>query len=154
MKLKLLGNLFVSRNFFFFCLNHPISNNRIGPRLIRIRSVVTVKIFYSSQIVCLVGIEPENSSHLPSLRRQLSHNCLVVSRNFFDAADSFLHSCQDPNPSYSSVAAKACMLYKNDRTRKLLCTLNTGKFLPTKGTPFFPLICMYLFTYRFHCASP
>ncbi|GAY48726.1 hypothetical protein CUMW_113890 [Citrus unshiu] len=29
-------------------------------------------------MVCLVGIEPESSSHLPSLRRQLSHNRLVI----------------------------------------------------------------------------
>ena len=33
--------------------------DRIGPRLIRIRSVVTVKALYSSQMVCLVGIELE-----------------------------------------------------------------------------------------------
>ena len=59
---------------FFFGLNHPISGNRIGPRLIRIRGVVTVKALYPSQMVCLVRIEPESSSHLPSLRRQLSHN--------------------------------------------------------------------------------
>ena len=63
--------------FFFFGLNHPISGDRIGPRLIRIRGVVTVKALYPSQMVCLVGIEPESSSHLPSLRRQLSHDHLV-----------------------------------------------------------------------------
>ena len=63
--------------FFFLVVNHLVSRDRIGSRLIRIRSVVTVKALYPSQIVCLVGIELESSFHKLSLRCQLSHNYLV-----------------------------------------------------------------------------
>lgn len=49
--------------FFFFFLNHPISGDRIEPRLIRIRNIITIKTLYPSQIVCLVG---SNSITLPS----------------------------------------------------------------------------------------
>lgn len=64
--------------FFFLVLNHSVFNDRIRPRLIWIQSVVTVKIPYLSQMVCLVKIEPESFSHKPSMRCQLSHNHLVL----------------------------------------------------------------------------
>lgn len=67
-----------SWNFFFFFLNHPISGDRIGLQLIRIRDVVTIKTPYPSKIVCLVEIEPESFFHLPNLHHQLNHNRLVM----------------------------------------------------------------------------
>ena len=64
--------------FFFFWFKPPDFRRLHWPQLIRIRGVVTIKTFYPSQIVCLVKIESESSSHLPSLHRQLSHNRLVI----------------------------------------------------------------------------
>ena len=66
-----------SINFFFLVLNHPVSDDRIRSRLIQIWGVVTMKALYPSQMVCLVGIEPENSSYKLSLCCQLSNNHLV-----------------------------------------------------------------------------
>ena len=75
--------------FFFLVLNHPVSGYCIGSRLIRIRGVVTVKSPYPSQIVCLVGIEPESSFHKPSLHCQLSHNHLVENLSFYISFRTF-----------------------------------------------------------------
>lgn len=40
------------------------------------------KIFYPSQMVCLMDIELDSSSHLLNLRRQLNHNHLVSYKSF------------------------------------------------------------------------
>lgn len=63
---------------FFVVVNHPVSHNCIGSRLIQIWGVITIKVFYLSQIVCLMEIKSESSSHKFSMRWQLSHNHLVI----------------------------------------------------------------------------
>ena len=70
------------RTLNFLVLNHPVSGDRIGSRLIQIQGVVTFKAFYPSQIVCLMGIEYESSSHKSDLRYHLSPNHLVELQTF------------------------------------------------------------------------